>query len=110
MRAQYKTAGGRMTVEIEGESPKVLFEKLAKVQEIFDNTTCGACQSTNTRFRVRERGGYTYYEIACQACRAVLAFGQNQDMKNLFPQLKDKEGNWYEAGGWKVWKPSNDGS
>ena len=44
-----------------------------------------------------------YYELRCADCGAKLAFGCNQDGQNLFPKLKDKDGNYLPNGGWVKW-------
>lgn len=110
MKAHYKSPSGNMTFEVEGAGIKEIFEDIAEIQEIFGVSRCGACGSMDTKFRVREVDGNKYYEQVCQnggdthgngACRARLSFGQNRDMKRLYPKRKDKDGNYIANGGWE---------
>ena len=50
MKAHYKTRSGRITFEVEGQTPKDLFKAIAEFQEIFESdSACGCCQSTRSR-------------------------------------------------------------
>ena len=54
MKAHYRTRSGRITIEVEGQTPKDLFRAIAEFQEIFESDSmCGCCQSVTIRFRVR---------------------------------------------------------
>jgi DNA-directed RNA polymerase subunit RPC12/RpoP len=101
MKVTYNT--GKMSVELEGETQRDLFGQLAAFQEVFDETTCGKCGSTNVEFAVRRHEDNEYYEIRCKDCRAKLAFGCMKKGGGLFPKRKDADGNWLPDNGWVKW-------
>ena len=93
MKAHLKALGGRITIEVQGETAKELFKELASVQEVFDAANaCGMCQSTNLRFNVRVVDSFTFFELRCVDCGGALSYGQRKDMVNLYP----KEWSRYE--------------
>lgn len=113
-KVNYRSANGRMMFEIAGGSPKDIFEAIAGVQEVFEaDASCGVCQSTDIQLRVREvsKGNkqFKFFELACQAanCRARLAYGQNTDMKNLFPKRADENGRPLPNRGWSRYTPQD---
>ncbi len=91
-----------LTVELDGENQRDLFEKLAAVQEVFGNDTCGKCKSTDLKFVVRENDGNKYYELHCKKCTARFSFGAHKQTLTLFPKRKDGD-NWLPDGGWTKW-------
>lgn len=100
MKVQYKVSG-KMIIEIEAPNEKEMLEKLAHLDEVFGQDTCGACESKNVRFQVREVDGNKYYEVICKDCGAKLAFGQHKKTTTLFPRRGDKKKNeWYPNKGW----------
>ena len=106
MKAHYRTASGRITFEIEGETPKDLFKKVAGLQEVFEaETTCGCCEGKDIRFQVRTVEDNDYFELVCQDinCRARFQFGQNKKGGGLFPKRRDESG-WLANGGWSKWE------
>lgn len=106
MEAQYKSHNGRLMFKIEGGTQKELFENIADIQEVFESdSVCGMCRSADIHFRVREVQGNKYFELRCGACNAQFAFGQNKDMKSLFPKRKDDQGNWLPNRGWFKYTP-----
>jgi hypothetical protein len=105
MKVSYKTADGRLTVEVEGKDNKDVFAQLALFQEIYETRRCGACDSERVRMIVREVKGNTFFELKCMDCGSVLAFGQKKQDGSLFPKRKDKDGNWLPNGGWVKWSP-----
>ncbi len=110
MKAHYKTANGRIVFEVDGGTQKELFENIAEVQEVYEShSACGKCQSQDIHFRVREVKGNRYYELRCRHCNAQFSFGQNKDMKSLFPKYKDDQGNWLPDRGWFKWSPREEG-
>lgn len=102
MKLHYK-ANDRLTFEIDGEGEKEIFRELAAIQEIFGETKCGMCGSTNLRFVSRIVDDNEYFELRCRDCGAVLAFGQHKKGGTLFPKRKDKEGNRLPNNGWHKW-------
>jgi len=85
-----------------------LFSKIAGLQEVFGNSKCGKCGSTNLRYVVRDSkdkdgNDLTYFELWCLDCGAKLRFGQHRSGGTLFPKRKDKDGNWIGDKGWVKW-------
>ena len=103
MKINYTTSNGRISVEVEGEDHKSLFENLATFQEVFDESKCGKCNSENLRFVTRKVDGNIYYELRCVDCGAKLAFGVHRDGNTLFPKRRDADGNWRGNNGWVKW-------
>lgn len=105
MKAHLNCFGGRVTFEMEAESPKALFKKLALVQEVFGaEDKCGCCGSQDITYRARQWDGNDYFELHCKDCGADFSFGQKKDGGGLFPKRKDPNGDLLEHGGWKVWR------
>jgi ribosomal protein L40E len=110
MKLTYTTKNGRLKVELEGDSQKDLFEAISKFQEVFDETSCGKCQSENLRFVVRNVEDNLYYELRCLDCGARLSFGVHKKGGGLFPKRKDNDGKWLPDGGWLKWNPKTEQS
>jgi len=107
MKVTYKSSNNRLTLEAEGDS-KEIFEQLAVFDEVFNQGTCEATQSTNIAFRVREIDGNKYYEVYAKDTGHALSFGQTKTGNKLFPRRKDKDGNWLDNKGWIKWSANND--
>jgi len=107
------TISPHMTIEVEADSVKDYFNKIANPVEILKDTQCGCCGSHETMPRIRTatvgKKEYTYYEIICTECWAKLELGQRQDDDTvLFPKRKkDEKGNDIERigknRGWYKW-------
>lgn len=116
MKAHYKTANGRLTFEVQGESAKELFSQVATLQEVFEaESVCGVCQGQDLRFQMREVDDFKFYELVCRkpGCFARFSFGQAKKGGGLFPKRKDSDGNWLPNHGWEKYvkpgsKPSTD--
>lgn len=106
MKIFYK-ANDKLSFELEGSGQKEVFKELATIQEIFGETKCGLCGSTNIKFVVRNVDGNDYYELRCLDCGAILSYGQHKKGGTLFPKRKDDDNNWLPNGGWHKWVPSN---
>jgi len=91
-----------LTIELEADQEKTLFEELAKLQEVFGIDKCGKCEGTDLRFVVRENDGNKFYELHCQKCFARLAFGAHKKGDTLFPKRKDGD-NYLPDNGWTKW-------
>jgi len=93
----------KLNVEIDADSAKEAFKKLAEFQEVFDETSCGLCKGEEIQFVVRNVEGNDYYELKCRSCGGKLAFGQHKSGNSLFPKRKEH----YETKGWHKWKPES---
>jgi hypothetical protein len=103
MKAHYRTKSGSLTVELEAADVKGIVKQLAAVQEVFEaETSCGCCNGTNIRFRVRSVEDNDFYELVCQdpACHAKFSFGQFKKGGGLFPKRKDTTGEYLTNRGW----------
>lgn len=107
MKVIYKTADGRLSVELEGDSQKDIFEQISRFQEVFEESVCGKCGSSNLRYIVRNVDDNYYYELRCLDCGAKLAFGVNKKGGGLFPKRKDGD-NWLPDRGWVKWNPKTE--
>ena len=110
MKVCYTTQNKSLSVEIEADSHKSLWQQLASFQEVFEESACGKCKGTDLRFAVRkatdEKGKtYEYHELRCNTCKAKLAYGVLDDGKGgLFPKRKE-DGKWKGSNGWVKWNP-----
>ncbi len=103
MKINYTTKNQRLQAEIESESVKETFKKLAEFQEVFDESSCGVCQNEDLQFVVRTVDGNDYYELKCKSCFAKLAFGQHKSGGSLFPKRKNADGTYSQSKGWHKW-------
>lgn len=109
----------RVTVEGEGETQLDVFRNLASMQEVFGESSCQKCNSSNLQFVVRRvqdgKKEYEYPELRCKGdkCYAKLSFG-TMEGGQLFPvrherkdgeYLKDENGKNIPRGknGWVRW-------
>lgn len=102
MKVIYK-ANDKLQFELEASGQKEIFKELALIQEIFSETKCGICGSTNIKFVVRSIDGNDYYELRCIDCGAILSFGQHKKGGTLFPKRKDDNNNYLPNYGWHKW-------
>jgi ribosomal protein L40E len=107
MKLNYKTANGRINVEIEGDSQRDLFAGIARFQEVFEESKCGKCGSENLRFVVRTVDDNEFFELRCLDCGARLSFGANKKGGGLFPKRKDGDA-WLPDRGWVKWNPKTE--
>ena len=107
MKVKYKV-GDRLEFELEASGQKELFKELSSIQEIFGEESCGLCKSTNLKFVVRNVDGNDYFELRCDDCGAILAFGQHKKGGTLFPRRKDDENKWLPNRGWHKYNPKQD--
>lgn len=106
MKLIYKSTS--MNIEVDGQDAKEVFESMASAQEVFLNTNCGACDSSNTRFVCRKNGKFTFYEVRCMECGCCLSFGQRSEDGALYPRRTDKEKRRLDNSGWVRWSPKDD--
>jgi predicted metal-binding protein len=106
MKVTHNSADGRLSVQVEGSDIKAIFDELAGAQEVFGVSTCGACDSKNVHFQVRQVQGNTYRAVRCADCGCELNFGTRKADGQIYPRRKDKDSNWLENNGWTKWNPS----
>jgi hypothetical protein len=97
LRAKYRP-NERVEFEVEGASHKDVFTALAQLDEVFGEPDCGACESSDIYFKVRNSTAkqgknkgktFTYFEHVCRSCGCFLPIGQhNNDQGTLFPDRK----------------------
>ena len=63
MKVNYTTKSGRVSVELNGDTQREIFEQLSSFQEVFDETVCGKCGGDDIRFVVRNVDDNLYYEL-----------------------------------------------
>jgi RNase P subunit RPR2 len=103
MKASFKVSQV-MTVDVEAENQRELFEKLGSIQEVFGHNVCGKCKKSILKFTVRtDKDENKYYEIRCVSCQARLQFGCHKKGGGLFPKRKDGNDNWLPDNGWMKW-------
>jgi hypothetical protein len=86
LEIHYKSPNGRYQAKFSGDH-KEIFEQQAAFEEIFcNNTSCGKCDSEDTRLNVREVDGNKYYQRVCNKCQYSFSFGQKKKGGALFPK------------------------
>jgi hypothetical protein len=109
MKAHYRTRSGRLTFEIEGDTPKKIFKGIAELQEVFEaDSKCGCCQSEDIVFRVRKVEANEFYELSCNACRARLSFGQLKSGGGIWAKRYDDEHKPLPNRGWEIYRGNGD--
>jgi hypothetical protein len=109
MKVRYTTADKSLVFEFEHADTKAIFDELSSIQEIFEQEKCGNCDGVNFKFSKRNVDNkYVYRELVCKMCHHRLSLGQQQKDGSLFPQRKDKQGNYKPKNGWHVWTPNED--
>lgn len=73
-----------LSVEVEGKNTEDLIRSLAQVDETFEDTRCGKCESKWIKFVVRKVDNYEFFELWCKKCFAKLSFGNNGE--TLYPK------------------------
>lgn len=108
MKVSYTTRDGRFVFELEGSTHTELIEKIAEIQEIYENLTCSYNGKTSDKvqFRVREVDGNKYYEAVCvdedfDIRNARLQFGVHKKGGGVFPKRKNDDGSYNKNNGWK---------
>jgi len=95
----------KLTFEIEADTQRNVFESLATIQEVFNETKCEKCKGEDLQYVVRNVNGDDYYELRCKNrdCRARLSYGVHKQGGTLFAKRKDKDNNWLNNSGWLRW-------
>lgn len=115
MEVKYRSACGRFEVMFDEKDQQGLFDRIASFQEIFEDDTNTVIDSVEVpvadiRYRVRTNDGNEFYEKVYAGSNPKLfgykkAYGSSKENKgSLFPQRKDKEGNYYKNNGWHKWE------
>lgn len=79
-------------VSLTAESDKIseIFNQLSKMDEVFGETRCGKCDSSNIHYRLRKatddkkKKEFIYPEMICKHCYSKLSYGQTEE-GTLFP-------------------------
>jgi hypothetical protein len=108
MKLTYTNTAGKLTLEAEVANSVEAFETMAEFTEVFDETCCGACASTNIRFDVRRPQTYVYYNLVCRDCGCRLDVSQHKNTKTLFISRKDDAGNPLPHDGWYKYQPEGE--
>lgn len=89
---------GNNLIQVEGKNDMEVFENMASAEEVFSESKCGKCGSTEIRYKIRPatdgKKQYKYPEMVCSKCYAKLTFGQGDDGK-LFPVRFQRDGKDY---------------
>jgi hypothetical protein len=98
---------GRLTFELESDQQDELFEQLAHVQEMTEQS-CGKCKTPSEQlvFKTRVVDDNKFYELQCSKCGAILAFGSNKKGDTVFPRryiMEDGEKKFLPDNGWVKW-------
>lgn len=105
MKVNYTVPNGRVSVELEGNEQKEIFEKMASFHEVFSESLCGLCNSENVYPVVREVDENMFYEMGCRDCGARLAYGVHKKGGSLFPKRKGEDGKYdVKNRGWKKYQ------
>lgn len=103
---------GSMEIEVPFETIQQMFANVGPIQEVFALASpCGLCvyhgkPGTNTRLgHSVSRAGKDRFESRCLDCGADLRFIARNDGSGMFPDLKDRDGNLHEHGGWSIFTP-----
>lgn len=107
MKVNYTSRNGRISVELEGDGQREIFEQISRFQEVFEEASCAKCGSDNVKFVVRNVDDNMYYELRCQDCGARLSFGSHKKGGGLFPKRKDGD-TWLPDRGWVKWNPKTE--
>ena len=92
-----------ITIELEADKIKDLFEDVAHAQEVFGSLTCGGCNGVNVKLKVtggKNKKGVPFknYTAVCNDCHLILVFGQ-KGADELWPKNKREDGGSF---GWKT--------
>jgi hypothetical protein len=102
MRVRYTR--GNLQIEFDAEGPRLAFERLAAVQELFCEPDCGCCKSTDLICTTRDWNDSTIYNLKCVACGSQLDVGQRRADDGLFFKRNDKDKRPLPNRGWYVYK------
>lgn len=108
MKATYVTANGKLTLEMEYSDDRDLFEKIAHVDEVFGDVTCGAkvdgrwVETKDVKFVVRNVDDNKYYEMWADGKPELRGFrkqfGCHKKGNGLFPKRVEKDSKDHEFG------------
>lgn len=102
-----KINAGGLVFELDATDEKALFEKIAHIQEIFDQT-CGKCGSNTLKYVTRVVDDNKYYELRCKKCGAKLSYGCHKKGGTLFPKRKDDQNQYLADSGWLKWNKESE--
>lgn len=109
-----------LSVEVEGDDNKAVFRGIADAQALFEDSTCGNCQSDDIKFQVRSVEDNDFYEVVCKKCGHKLSYGHSKANNKMYPKRMevDKKGKavrgedgkpkYLPAKGWIKWDAVKD--
>ena len=96
-----------ITVEATGETAAEAHQAISQLYEVYGSETqCRLCKCKRLKPVARVVEGNSFFELVCAnyECKAKFSIGQSKTKGGLFPQRKDKDGNWKPNGGWAKWE------
>lgn len=108
MKVQFKL-NDQFTFELEGNTTKDIFKRVAEVTDVFDNPPSNGGKPRYVVRKVsKDKKNYEYFEAVDQKTRGRLAYGVYEDGSGLFPKRFDKDKKeWIENNGYVVYKPED---
>jgi len=106
VKLTYTAANDRIVFECELATEKGAFEQLAYLEELFEETVCGCCQSPDIGPDVREVDRNKFYNLKCRACCARLDFGQTKKGEHLFAKRRGDDKKLLPHNGWYRYQPT----
>lgn len=83
-----------LSIDVEADSAKAVFEGISDAQATFEDSECGACKGKDIKYVVREVEDNKFYEIHCMnyKCRAKICYGHSKDGKKMYPKRYEVDG------------------
>lgn len=112
MRVSYTVPSKRLTFTFDEPNRRGIVQRIAEIQELFDESVCGLC-GADICFERREAKGYVFFNMRClnPKCRAQLDIGENKEHTKIWVKRWDKEKKCeMPARGWHIYKRSDNGA
>jgi hypothetical protein len=100
-----------LKISFTAASQEDIFEQLSKLHDIFSEDECGKCKSHNLRFVRRVVGKFTFHELKCLDCGAIISFGKSDtglyakryEMDGTSPKIVNGKKVYLADSGWLKW-------
>jgi hypothetical protein len=99
LKVTAKTPFGEV-LEFEARNPIEAWDVVASVAEVFLKEPCGKCGSEDVHRILRKVQDYTFRELVCSDCGAVLGLGERKDGSAIFPRRFGADGKPLPNRGW----------